>query len=132
MEAAINPSLSFDDSLLKGRPDWIHMLKNWDHQHHTMISIYDTSKDYFIFFNQSVTSILGYRTCHFHQFKAQDWISMIHQKEQSRAVEFLFNTTPSQNGKILTFNTISAIRTAVGFTLVTNRIWLSFKRGCGL
>lgn len=103
MESSTKQSYSFNDSLINGRHDWPHFLKNWDHRHHTMISIYDTSNDRFVFFNQSVTNILGYSACYFQHFKALDWISMVHQKEQSQITGFLLDKAPSLNANNVAF-----------------------------
>ena len=103
MESTISPSFKLNNAIVNGSPDWSYLLKNGNHLHHTIISIYDVSKDLFVFINQSASKILGYDPCYFLQFTATDWISIIHEKEQSLMSEILLTKTTQSNRKNTSF-----------------------------
>ncbi|MDN5212700.1 LuxR C-terminal-related transcriptional regulator [Fulvivirgaceae bacterium BMA12] len=103
MESTITPSFKLNKAVVNGSPDWSYLLKNGNDLHQTVITIYDVSKDLFVFVSQSATKILGYEPDHFSRFKAMDWISMIHCGEQSLMSEILRNNTSQMNGKNTSF-----------------------------
>lgn len=103
MESTITPSFKLNNAAVNGSPDWSYLLKNGNDLYQTVITIYDVSNDLFVFVSQSAAKIFGYEPDHFSQFKAMDWISLIHSGERSLMSAILRNNTSQMNGKNTSF-----------------------------